>query len=92
MDESDWTDMAYISNTSMFCQAIEDGNANFVHTWFKNLGMNQIPGVGQDVHQYPLLAVRAKIDVLIPFHSSTWRSSARAPGSSNCGSAVRQGS
>lgn len=90
MDESDWTGMAYISNTSMFCQAIEDGNANFVHSWFKNLGMNQIPGVGQDVHQYPLLAVRAKIDVLISFRSSTLRSSARAPGTSNCESVMKQ--
>lgn len=32
----DWTEMAYTSNTFMLCQAIVDGDSEFVRTWLQN--------------------------------------------------------
>ncbi|KAK4541342.1 hypothetical protein LTR36_008100 [Oleoguttula mirabilis] len=34
----DWTEMAYVSNTGMLCQAIVDGDADFVLSWLEQDG------------------------------------------------------
>ena len=36
LTEQDWTDMAYVGNTARLCQAIVDGDVEFVREWLEN--------------------------------------------------------
>lgn len=36
LTEQDWTDMAYVGNTARLCQAIVDGDIEFVREWLEN--------------------------------------------------------
>ncbi|KAK5111614.1 hypothetical protein LTR85_011792 [Meristemomyces frigidus] len=38
LDADDWTEMAYVSNTGSLCQAIVDGDAEFVSSWLRQKG------------------------------------------------------
>jgi ankyrin repeat protein len=38
LSAEDWTDMAYVGNTARLCQAIVDGDADYVRTWLEQDG------------------------------------------------------
>jgi ankyrin repeat protein len=38
LSAEDWTDMAYVGNTARLCQAIIDGDAEYVRTWLEQEG------------------------------------------------------
>ncbi|EPE04776.1 ankyrin repeat protein [Ophiostoma piceae UAMH 11346] len=40
LTDNDWTDMAYVGNTARFCQAIVDGDLDFVKNWLSQDGVD----------------------------------------------------